>query len=52
MHPISIYDMLILREYFAKKLEPTKKDKERAERLEEYLGDIVDGLSQLEIIKR
>lgn len=44
MNKISIYEVMILQEYFAKKIKPTKEDKARAKRLDEHLAQAVDGL--------
>jgi hypothetical protein len=42
MNRITIYEMIILHEYFAKRPKATKADKERANRLYEHLCKIAD----------
>jgi hypothetical protein len=48
MTNFSVYDVLILQEYFKNKKEPTKQDKERAIKLDECLCNLVDNIQQFE----
>jgi len=44
MQKLSVYEVMILQEYFAKKSEPSDADKRRAQNLDEHLGIIADGI--------
>lgn len=41
---LTIYDMVILQDYFAKKQNQSKEDKDRAKMLNDELARLVDGL--------
>ena len=41
---LTIYDITILHDHFAKKTEPTEEDKGRVKKLDDALGLLVDGL--------
>jgi len=44
---VSIYDTIILQQYFANKREPSSADKERAAKLDGYICELVDGMKQM-----
>lgn len=44
---MAIYDLIILQEYFARKKEPTEREKAAAEKLDRELLAFVEGLQRV-----
>lgn len=47
MRHVTVHDLVILQNYFSLKREPSEQDKQRAAKIDKFLGVLVDDLAQL-----